>query len=93
MSARFRGTTNAMCTKTTFAEATYSQPHSIKAVSICGAGRWTVNYFRGIVMEANEAMKANRRGFLQDAASASASLDLGGLPFATRATLRAAQLK
>jgi len=44
-------------------------------------------------MEANEAMKANRRGFLQDAGPASASFDLGGLPFATRATPRAAQLK
>jgi hypothetical protein len=44
-------------------------------------------------MEANEAMKQNRRGFLPDAGAASASFDLGGLPFAARATPRAARLK
>jgi hypothetical protein len=44
-------------------------------------------------MEANETMKPNRRGFLQDAGAASASFDLGGLPFAKRATPRAARLK
>ena len=44
-------------------------------------------------MEANETMKANRRGFPLDAGAASASFDLGGLPFATRATPRAARLK
>jgi hypothetical protein len=45
------------------------------------------------VIEANETMKLNRRGFLQDAGAASASFDLDGLPFATRATSRAARLK
>jgi hypothetical protein len=44
-------------------------------------------------MEANEAMKPNRRGFLQDAGAASTSFHLGDLPFATRATPRAARLK
>jgi hypothetical protein len=44
-------------------------------------------------MEANETMKPNRRGFLQDAGPVSASFDLGDLPFATRATTRAARLK
>jgi hypothetical protein len=44
-------------------------------------------------MEANETMKANRRGFLQDAGGAWASFDLGDLPFATRSTPRAARLK
>src|SRR6266849_5348348 len=55
----------------------------------CSAGRFTVNYFREIVMEANETMKPNRRGFLQDAGAASARFDLGGLPFATHAPRRA----
>jgi hypothetical protein len=44
-------------------------------------------------MEVNETMKQNRRGFLPDAGAASASFDLGGLPFAARATLRAARPK
>ena len=45
-------------------------------------------------MEANETiMKPNRRGFLPDAGAASASFDLGGPPFAPRATPRAARLK
>jgi hypothetical protein len=44
-------------------------------------------------MEANETTKPNRRGFLHDAGAASASFDLGGLPFATGATPRAARLK
>ena len=50
-------------------------------------------------MEANETTKLNRRGFpnrhgfLQDVGAASARFDLGGLPFATRATPRAARLK
>jgi hypothetical protein len=44
-------------------------------------------------MEANETMKPNRREFLPDAGAASTSFDLGGLPFATRATSRAAGLK
>lgn len=40
-------------------------------------------------MEANEAMKPDRRGFFQDAGAASARLDEGGRPFTTRATPRA----
>jgi hypothetical protein len=48
--------------------------------------------FREIVMVSNETMKPNRSGFLQDAGAASASFDLG-VPFATRATPRAARLK
>jgi hypothetical protein len=44
-------------------------------------------------MEANETMKPNRSGFLQDAGAGSAIFDLGGLPFATRDTPRAARLK
>jgi hypothetical protein len=57
------------------------------------AGRFTANYFREIVMEANETVKPNRSGFLHDAGAASARFDLGGLPFSTRATPRAARPK
>src|ERR1017187_8359218 len=45
--------------------------------------------FGGFVMEVNDAMKQNRRGFLQVAGVAAATFTLGGLSSAARATSEA----
>jgi 3-hydroxyisobutyrate dehydrogenase-like beta-hydroxyacid dehydrogenase len=57
----------------------------MEAVSICGAGWLTECNFERFEMEANDATKQDRRGFLQVAGAASATFALGGVPFASRA--------
>jgi hypothetical protein len=52
---------------------------------MCSAGWLADSSFERFVMEANDTTKQDRREFLQVAGAASATVALGGLPFAARA--------